>query len=214
MKKTILIISWLVILSQISIAQPDSKAKLVLDAVKKKYQAMSAFKATFTYTIDSKASGASESLEGEITLKGTKFYLKLPQQEIITDGKTQWTFLKEPNEVNVTDYEPDDDEITPDKIYTIYETNYDYSYVEEKFENGKKYHIIELKPKNRNANVFKIRLKVVKDANSIKSWEIFERNSNRYLYTITKFATVTVGDGYFKYVPTNYPSKPVLNDLR
>jgi outer membrane lipoprotein-sorting protein len=212
MKRNLLILMALLI-SLSSYAQ-DTKAKAILDAVKQKYQSIQAYSANFIYTIDSPTARTSESLKGDITIKGSKFYLKLPDQHIITDNKTQWTFLKESNEVNISDYEPDESEITPDKIYTIYEKNYEYVYVEEKVENGKKYHIIDFKPKDKNAKIFKIRVKVVKDANSIKSWELFERNSNRYLYTITKFAEVRVGDGYFKYNPANYPSKPEVQDLR
>lgn len=196
------------------LAQKDPKAQSILDMVKKKYQEISAFKASFTYTMESKTAGVTESFNGEITIKGGKYYLKLPKQHIITDKQTQWTFIKESNEVNVTNYEPDPNDITPEKIYTIYESGYDYAYMEEKVEQGKKYHIIDLKPLNKNAQFFKIRLKVVQETNSIKSWELFERNSNRYLYTVTKFATVNVGDGYFKYSASKYSSKPKLNDLR
>jgi outer membrane lipoprotein carrier protein len=195
-------------------AQKDPKAKTILDATKKRYQAIDAFKATFVYTMDSKNAGVSESLSGEITIKNGKFYLKTPKQHIITDKTTQWTYLQASNEVNITNYEPDPNDITPEKIYTIYENGYDYSYMEEKVEQGKKYHIIDLKPLNKDAQFFKIRLKIVQETNSIKSWELFERNSNRYLYTVTKFASVNVGDSYFKYNPSKYSSKPTQNDLR
>ena len=130
--------------------------------------------------------------------KGERYHLILPEQEIITDGKTQWTYLKDSKEVNITDYEPDAGDITPNKIYSIYEKDYKYAFVEDVVESGKTYEIIDLTPKNLNSQFFKIRLKVVKDSKSIKSWEIFEKNNSRYLYTIRHFATVKVGDGYFK----------------
>jgi outer membrane lipoprotein-sorting protein len=197
-----------------SFAQKDPKAKQVLDAVKQKYKALTAFKANFSVNASSPTAGTNENFNGEITVKSTKFYLKLPDQQIITDGTTQWTYVKDANEVNITDYEPEPDDITPNKIYEIYETDYDYSYVEEKVESGKKYHIIDLKPKKLNTQYFKLRLKITSDANSIKSWEIFEKNSNRYLYTITRFATVSVGDGYFKYNKNSFPNNHKVNDLR
>jgi outer membrane lipoprotein carrier protein len=214
MKKTLFIYIILNI-TFLSFAQAqDPKAKAVLDAVKLKYQGMDAFRAYFIHNMSSPSTGVNETFQGDITVKGAKFYLQLAKQHVITDGKTQWTYLKDPNEVNITEYEPDKDEITPNKIYTIYETDYEYVYVEEKLEQGKAYHIIDLKPKNRDAQFFKIRLKITKGGNSIKSWEIFERNSNRYLYTITKFAKVSVGDSYFKYNTANYPSKPEVIDMR
>lgn len=214
MKKIFIAITLILFSFQSIFAQKDPKAKTVLDAVKKKYKSMAAFKANFSVTVSSPTAGTNETFNGDITLKDTKFYLKLPEQEVITDGTTQWTFVKDANEVNITDYEPDEEDVTPNKIYEIYETNYDYAYIEDKVEGGKKYIIIDLKPKKLDAQYFKIRLKIVAETNSIKSWEIFEKNSNRYLYTITKFATVTVGDGYFKYNPANFASKPKLIELR
>ncbi len=193
----------------------DKKAKTILDAVKKRYQDEVAFKANFSSTASSPTAGTNETIEGEITIKKEKFYLKLPQQHVITNGKTQWTYMKSSNEVNISDYTPDDDEITPNKIYSLYETKYEHAYVEEKNEQGTLYHIIELKPTTfKNSKITKIRLKIVKSTHSIKSWEIFERNSNRYLYTITRFAKVKVGDDYFKYSRSNYSTKPQEIDLR
>ena len=191
----------------------DAKAKTVLDAVKNKYKALSAFTAHFTCNMSSPTTGVNETYKGEITVKSDKFYLKLPKQDIITDGTTQWTYLRDANEVNISSYEPDADDITPNKIYTIYESNYDYAYIELKSEQGKNFHIIELKPKDRKTQFFKIRLKIT-EKYGLKSWELFENNSNRYLYTINKFAEVEVGDVYFKYNKKNYPSNPKEIDMR
>ncbi len=215
MKKSTLLLPLLLCTIQIFVQlnAQDIKAKTVLDAVKVKYQAMEAFKADFMCTMSSPNTGVNETYKGDITVKGDKFYLKLPKQEVLTDGTTQWTFMRDPNEVTITNYEPDQDDITPAKIYTLYEGNYEYVYIEEKVENGKAFHIIDLKPKNKDAQFFKIRLKITK-SHGIKSWELFERNSNRYLYTIQKFAIVDVSNSYFKYNKANYPTKPKEVDLR
>jgi hypothetical protein len=214
MKKIIISGIFFLLMFNFVLAQ-DKKAKAILDATKAYYQSMNAFKANFVYNLSSPTTGTNETVEGEITIKKEKFYLKLPAQHIITDAKTQWTYLKSSNEVNITDYSPDADEITPNKIYSLYETKYDYVYVEEKTEQGKTYHIIELKPKDfKTSKVTKVRLKIVKTTNAIKSWEVFERNQNRYLYNVTRFAKVRVEDNYFKYNRSNYPSKPQEVDLR
>ncbi len=216
MKKLAIICSLLLTISlSLSLQAQDPKAKAILDQVKKKYQAMDAFKAEFTYTISSKASNVNQTIKGEIYVKGQKFYLRLPEQHVITDGRTQWTYLAESNEVNVSEYEPDEGEITPDKIYSIYERDYKYAFVEEVNEDGRIYQIIDLTPKNReDSELFKIRLKIVKATSSIKSWELFEKNNNRYLYEITYFATVKAKDSYFKYNPKRYPDNPEVIDLR
>ncbi len=210
-----IILLLLFIYAPYSQAQQDPKAKTILDAVNQKYKSLKAFRAYFVYTMLSPNSGVNESFEGNIVVRGSKFYLQLPEQHVITDAKTQWTYMKDGNEVNISEYAPDKDEITPDKIYGIYEQNYDYAYVEEMTEDGRAYHIIDLKPKNKDAHsFFKIRLKIVKSSNSLKSWEIFEKNANRYTYSVNKFEEVKVPDSYFKYNASKYPSNPEVVDLR
>lgn len=191
----------------------DAKAKKILDAVRTKYKEKTAFQASFLCNMSSPTTGVNETTKGEITVKGSKFYLKLPKQEVLTDGVTQWTYVKDANEVTITNYAPDPDDITPNKVYELYESNYEYAYIEEKVEAGKKYHIIDLKPKNRNAQFVKIRLKIT-EKNGLKSWELFERNSNRYLYTIQTFADVTVADSFFKYNKANFPAGHTVEDMR
>ncbi|MDX2302049.1 MAG: outer membrane lipoprotein carrier protein LolA [Microscillaceae bacterium] len=195
-------------------AQNDPKAISILDKVKEKYQAMKAFTADFTFNLTNKTGGVNETYNGKIYVKGDRYHLILPEQEVITDGKTQWTYLKDSKEVNITEYEPEANEITPNRIYTVYESDYLAAFIEDEVENGKAYEIIELKPKNLNSPFFKIRLKIVKDTKSIKSWEIFEKNNSRYLYTVKHFATVKVGDTYFRFDPTKYPKDIEVVDLR
>lgn len=88
-------------------AQQDPAAKRVLDAVKNRYEKMKAFGASFSYSLKS-SSGVTDNFSGSITIAKGMFRLKAGGQEVMTDGKTQWTYLKETNEANVTEYEPDE----------------------------------------------------------------------------------------------------------
>ncbi len=203
---------WITTNSPSAVAQ-DAKAKQVLDAVKAKYKVIAAFETTFICNMSSPSTGTSDTYEGKLAVKGNAFRLKLPKQEVITDGVTQWTYSKDANEITINNYAPDPDDITPNKIYELYEANYEYSYIELKSEQGKNYHIIDLKPKNKNAQFFKVRMKIT-EKYGIKGWELFERNSNRYLYHIKKFAEVTVGAPYFKYQKADFPAGHTVEDLR
>ena len=44
----------------------------------------------------------------------------MEDEVIICDNKSVWRYLKELNEVQISDYEPADDEITPTNIFNIY----------------------------------------------------------------------------------------------
>jgi chaperone LolA len=194
-------------------AQNDPKAGEVLDAMSAKYKAIPAFKASFSYSMENSGSGIKENTAGDITVKNGKFYLKMGEQEVINNGSTVWTYLKESNEVNIADYEPEEDAITPTNIYTIYQKGYKYNYVEQKKEGGQVYDIIDLTPENKNNQIFKIRLMVNRKDRTVKSFKTYEKNGNRYNYLITRFTPTEVDDKTFVFDQSKYKNVEVV-DLR
>jgi outer membrane lipoprotein carrier protein len=210
-------ISYLIIVMLISVtasfAQKDARALDILEAVSKRYKAMSAYKAQFTYAMESPSTSMKESYTGDIAVKGTKYYLKLGSQEIINNGSTVWTYLRDVNEVNISDYEPSDDEITPTKIYDLYKKGYKASFLEEVKEGGQVYEVVDLVPENKNSQVFKIRLMVNKKDKALRSWKIFEKNGNRYVYTLEQFTPGDLDDKMFAFDKSKYKDVEVV-DLR
>jgi outer membrane lipoprotein-sorting protein len=195
-------------------AQYDPKALASLDEMSKKYSAMSGFKATFTYSMTNPSAGINESSTGNITVKGSKFHLAMGNQEVFNNGTTVWTFLKDANEVNVSNYDPQDDDITPTKIYTIYKKGYKYMLVEEKTEAGVVYQTIDLIPEDRNNPFFKVRLIISKKDKTIKSWKIFEKSGNYYDYSVKTFTpNLTLTDSEFVFDKAKYKGVEVV-DLR
>ncbi len=194
-------------------AQNDPKAGEILEAMSAKYKTIPAFRAAFTYTLENQNSGVKENTSGNITVKNGKFYLKMADQEVINNGSTVWTYLKESNEVNISDYQPEEDAITPTNIYTIYKKGYKYTYVEQKKEGGQMYDVIDLTPESKNNQIYKIRLMVNRKDRSIKSFKTFEKNGNRQNYLITSFTPVDVDDKTFVFDKAKYRNVEVV-DLR
>ncbi|MCS6823557.1 MAG: outer membrane lipoprotein carrier protein LolA [Cytophagaceae bacterium] len=193
----------------------DPKAQNILDAMSKKYKDMNSFKARIVMTLDNTKNGVKESSEGDIVVKGTKFHIKTDKQEIYNNGTTVWTYIKDANEVNITTYEPEEDEVTPTKIYTIYKEGYKYRYVEDKVYNGVTYEVVELNPNDIKKNKFsKIKIEVNKKDRSIHTWKIFEKNGNVYSYSVKNFTSnIAVTDNYFNFDQSKYPGV-IVNDLR
>jgi outer membrane lipoprotein carrier protein len=214
MKKYLALLALSVSVSTAASAQQDPKAGKILDQMSAKYQAMKAFKASFTQTLENDAAKVKENLSGDITVSGQKFRLKMSGQEVINNGQTMWTYMKAENEVNISDYDPDDQDISPSQIYTLYKKGYKYSYVQEAKEGGEAVDIIELSPEDRSNPVFKVRLKVSKADKSVKSWQMFKKNGNRYTYKINKFQpNVPVDATTFTFDKTKYKGVKVI-DLR
>lgn len=193
-------------------AQQDAKAKQVLDAVKNRYNKMKSFGASFKYTLKSTA-GVTDDFWGSITVAKKMFRMKAGGQEVMTDGVTQWTYMKETNEVNVTEYEPDEG-LTPNKIYSIYEQGFKYRMLPA--ESKGIYHTIEMVPQDRNKfQLTKLKIKVKKANNTIMGWETYEKSGNRYVYTVLKFIEHKNGlsKKFFQFNKSKYPGVE-YNDLR
>ncbi|MCS6795759.1 MAG: outer membrane lipoprotein carrier protein LolA [Raineya sp.] len=187
---------------------PEDKARQILSEVENKFTSAKSLQADFTYEFRNEVNKTKDEAKGTFVMKKNKFKLKLANQEIYNNGKTVWTYLKDANEVSISDYTPDDDSfITPEKVIKLYKKDYKYIFIREFSENGKVYEEIDLQPTDRSKKVFKIRLVVNKKTRSIKSWEIFEKNQNRSKYIINNIAyDVQVGDDYFNFDKRKYPN--------
>lgn len=188
----------------------DSKAGAIIDAMQKKYKSMKAFGATFTYGTD----GSAQSLQGNITVRGTKYRLKTGGQEIYNNGKEVSTYIKETNEVNISDYEPSESDLNPAKVYSFDKKGFRYVFVEEIKEGGESYEVIEMSPEKKGTQVSKVKIKLNKKDKSVKSWVITDKNGKRQTFKVNKFTpNVNVDDKYFVFDKSKYPGVEV-NDLR
>jgi len=213
MKKSVLAVVLLVFV-KIAFAQYDPKALQILDAMSTRYKSIPAFEANISYTLTNETEKINEEFKGKITVKGDKFRLVLPEQEVINNGTTLWTYLPEAKEVNIDNYDPSSDEVNPSKIYDIYKKGFKYLYLEDKTESGVLCEVIDLVPEKKDAQYFKIRMNIVKKDKSIQSWTMFDKGGNKYKYSITKFTpNSTIPDSFFTFDPKKYPGVEVI-DLR
>jgi len=191
-------------------AQDDKKAAAILDAMSRRYQALSSYKVSFTY-----AAAGERPAKGEATVKGEKFRLKMADQEILNDGKIMATFLKESNEVTLQDYDPEEiGDLSPTRIYLAYKKGYKNTFIGETKANGRTYENVRLTPVKANSQVGRIELMIDKDDKSIKGWKIFAKGSETTSFEVTDFRTnPVVNDGEFAFASKNFPGAEVV-DLR
>ena len=214
MKKIIPFLLALFLVVPFAHAQQDPRAEKILNAMSQKYQGLKAFNVVFTQTLENPSSKIKETMQGDITVSGNKFRLKLKDQEIINNGSTIWTYMKSDNEVNISENDPDDQQMSPNAIFTLYQKGYKHAFVEEKREGGQTYNIIELSPLDKNNSVYKVHLQINKRDNSVKTWKMFRNNGNRYTYTIKTFNPNPMVDAnYFAFDKAQYKGVKVI-DLR
>lgn len=213
MKKTLLAICLLVFV-KLTFAQYDPKALQTLEAMSKKYKSIPAFEANFSQILTNETEKVNEEFKGKITVKGDKFRMVLPEQEVINNGTIVWTYLPEAKEVNIDTYDPNSDDINPSKIFEMYKKEFKYLYLQDKTEGGVVCEEIDLVPEKKDAQFFKIKMFINKKDKSIQSFTMFDKGGNRFKYTFTKFnPNASVADSYFNFDPKKYPGVEII-DLR
>ncbi len=197
-----------------AIAQADKKAKDILTAVSAKYKGFKALKADFTYTLDNPTAKIKETQSGTIILSGAKYRLNVAGQEVICDGKTSWTYMKEAKEVQINTVDPTDDGIKPSEIFTMYEKGFLYKFIDEKIVAGKAQQNIELTPTDKTKEFFKVKLTIDKSSKQIIKSIIYDKSGNRYTYAIKAFvANPAINASTFSFDAKKYPGIEVV-DLR
>ena len=216
MKK--LLIGALIIMSSgvTAFAQSEVKAKQILAEVSKKYRSYDVIKTEFSYTLENPQAKIKETQSGTLFVRSkvNKYKVILKGQELISDGKNQWTYLKADKEVQLSDVDNSSDALNPAKIFTIYEKGFKSVYTNDTKLNGKILHNIDLTPLDGKRSFFKVRLQVDKLSKQITNAVIFDKNGNRYTYTIKTFTpNVKVPESTFAFDSKLYPGVEVV-DLR
>src|ERR1700761_3283556 len=102
-----------VLVSASAFAQKDAAAKAILTPLSQKYRSYSAIKTDFSFTLDNQAQNIKATQNGTLTVdpKNNKYRIALfaegstkpdVEQEIISDGKSQWSYNKSEKEVQLT----------------------------------------------------------------------------------------------------------------
>lgn len=197
-------------------AQTDAKAKAILAEVSKKYRSYNIVKTDFTFTLENQQAKVKETQQGTLFVKANanKYKVVMTNQDLISDGKSQWTYLKNDQEVQVTNVDNSADAINPAKIFTVYEKGFKYQYTGDKKVGSKVYQMIDLSPTDAKKPFYKVRLSIDKAAKQIANVLIFDKNGNRYTYNVKTFVpNVKVPETTFAFDAKKYPGVEVV-DLR
>ena len=203
-------------------AQKDAQAKSILSQLSAKYRSYKTIKTDFTFVLDNPHANAQAQSGTLITSTQGKYMVTLYNpgskkevaQQIINNGKTQWTYLKDEKEVQVNNAAKNDDGFNPAMLFTIYEHGYKYIYTGDQKVNGKLCQVIELSPEDADQAFFKVRLMIDKAKKLIYSAVLFDQGGSHYTYTLNSFmANVPVSESSFTFDPKAHPGVEVV-DLR
>lgn len=208
MKKLILTI-WVLMLTLSLVAQSDKKAQSILDEVSAKTKAYKSIRIEFTYKMENTAQKINDSYKGVLISKAEKYKLTVSGQDVISDGKTVWTYLKDANEVQVNTVGENEESITPTNILSNYNKNFKAKLIKE----TPQQQIVELTPIQKK-NFNKVRVTIDRAKKMVDTLAIYDKNGSVYSYIVNKMdVNQNFYDSMFAFKAAEHPGVEVI-DMR
>ncbi len=177
-------------------------AKFVLDKAAATVTASSGVKANFRMTT------TTGNTSGTIAIKGKKFFATTPQAKVWFDGKTQWTYLKNNDEVNISNpTEAQLQAINPYNFITLYKRGYTYT-----MNTAGTNYVVHLTADNANKKIKELFITVNK-----KSYEPMQvkmlQGKKWTTFDITSIKKQNIADSQFRFNSADFPKAEII-DLR
>ncbi len=167
----------------------DPVAKEVLDKLRATTNSYKNMTVAFDFIIENKSQNIKETQQGILVLQEDNFRLEMDAQTIINDGESQWVYLADMNEVQIMEHDPEE-EMTPNKLFTIYENGYKYTYIGASSEKGKRLQLIDLFPEE-SGDFMKINIAIDAAKNEIYRIRMHDKNGGTYTYLVNSFKSNT-----------------------
>ena len=199
MKKSVLIMMLLLV----CIGVNAESAKSILDKAAATVSNPSGVQANFQMM--SKQYG---STSGTISIKGRKFHASTPQAIVWFDGKTQWTYMKNNDEVNVSN--PTEEElqaINPYNFINIYKKGFKLS--SKKVNNSYEVHLKATDKKRKIQEMY-----IIVDQQSYRPTHVkMYQNGKWSVLLISSLKSTSISDDLFQFNAKDFPQAEII-DLR
>ena len=200
----LLVAAMAVVASVQSMAQSNpAQARAILDKTSKVIGHKSGVSAAFT--LNNPTTG---NVSGTIAVKGGKFNARTPQAIVWFNGKTQWTYMKKNNEVNISiPTQAQQQMMNPYTFINVYKTGYKMSSTKA----GGSYEV-HLVAQNQKRSIQEMYV-TVNSKTYVQSRVKMKHNGRWYTVTISNFSAKKLPDSLFAFNSKDYPSAEVI-DLR
>lgn len=211
-KRTLFAIVMLLVTLQGISAQNNVQAEKKLTDLLEEARS-SAIKTNFKLIISDKKDPQSMVSSGVFTLKGNKFVLEMDAMKAWFDGKTQWAYVPQSNEVSIT--EPTVKELSetnPMAILSGFKSKCTIRF-SAKVKSTQNY-CIEMIPKTKNNEITKIDVQINKTNGDLVSIKLTNKKGGDTLLTLSNFQKgIHVADNIFVFNAARFKGVTV-NDLR
>ncbi|MEA4986359.1 Outer-membrane lipoprotein carrier protein [bioreactor metagenome] len=192
-------------------AQHNTDAERIIKNLTESFRAQ-AVRSEFILKISEKNGVNSQQISGTIVLNANRFFLKTDELTVWFDGKTQWAYLENSDEVNIT--EPTAEELAAINPVTIISAFKSVSRIQFSKLKSQTNHIIELIPTNKKADFSKVEIQLNKTSGNLHAIKIEYKNGLKNDLTFRNYQkNVAVNPRMFIFDNAKYKGA-VMNDLR
>ncbi|WP_452224622.1 LolA family protein [Lacinutrix chionoecetis] len=188
MKKVLLVLA--LIISGITFAQTDAKAKTLLKEVSAKVKSYENIAIDFKYVLENTSENIKQETRGDVTMQGDKYKLNILGVTRIFDGKKLHTISPEDEEVTISSEDGEEENtITPSKMLSFYEDGFTYKMDIVQNVKGRKIQYVKLSPMDSNSTIKYILLGI--DAQTKHIYNLIEigENGTKTTLTVNSFKT-------------------------
>ncbi len=145
--------------------------------------------------------------KGKLILENNKFNIDLDEQIIINNGNIQWTYLKDINEVQISNNEITAGVSNLGDLFKISKNDYRILFLKDETN----FYLIELIPKTIKSFI-KIQIKFQKQNKEISEIKVFDKQGGSFIYSINKLKyDLEINSFYFD--TSKFPGIEII-DLR
>jgi outer membrane lipoprotein-sorting protein len=189
-----------------SYSQEDKKAVDLLDMMSERYKKMEGFTSSFTYIMNNLSENIADSFQGKISVKEEMYVLFIEGQKIINDSETVWTYLEDLNEVTISEFDAEEQELSLNNIFEIYKSGFSFKFLGEE----KNIRLVEIYPDDQEKSYFKILFKIDSDG-LLSSFSVFDKSNSTFVYMINDFKEESLENNLFTFIPEDYPEIEVID---
>ena len=148
------------------------------------------------------------STNGDIAIKGSKFHATTPDATIWFDGKTQWTYVKGNDEVNISNpTEAQLQAINPYNFINIYKKGFKLS--SKKVDNSYEVHLVSTDKSRKIQEMY-----IIVDSKSYHPTHVKMKQKDKWsTIIISQLKTATLSDNLFQFNSKDFPKAEII-DLR
>ncbi|MBR6715698.1 MAG: outer-membrane lipoprotein carrier protein LolA [Prevotella sp.] len=201
--KKIVLICMMSFVAMLTMAQSSESARKVLDKTASVVGRKGGASATFKVS-----SAKFGNTNGTISIKGNKFHATTSEAIVWFDGKTQWTYMKSTEEVNIiTPNEAQQSAMNPYQFITLYKTGFNMS-----MKTIGSYYQVHLTAQNKKRSVQEMYININKNT-YVPSQVKMRQGTAWTTINISNFKAVNQANSLFTFHSKDFPKAEVI-DLR